>query len=265
MTVTVRDVCVVLEELAPLQLAESWDNVGLLLGHSAAPVRNIMTCLTLTEAVAAEAVRKDAQLIVTHHPILFRATKRLTDSTPEGRILLQLAAAGVAVYSAHTAFDSAAEGINQSLAAALGLIDVQPLRPALQDSITGAGRYGRRVTPVHRSAFLKQVATVTSATALDVCPAGPDQITVVGVACGSAAEFLPDAARLGCDTFVTGEARFHAVLEAQASGINLILTGHYASERPAVEALADRLHRKLPALCCFASEADADPLVRYSR
>jgi putative NIF3 family GTP cyclohydrolase 1 type 2 len=86
----------------------------------------------------------------------------------------------------------------------------------------------------------------------------------VGVACGSAAEFLSDAARLGCDTFVTGEARFHAVLEAQALGINLILTGHYASERPAVEALADRLHRKLPALCCFASEADADPLIRYS-
>src|SRR5207249_5673323 len=95
-----------LRQLAPLELAADWDNVGLLLGDPDAEVARILTCLTVTPEVAAEAVDSRAHLIVTHHPILFRAAKRLTTASTEGRMLLALARAGVAVYSAHTAFDN---------------------------------------------------------------------------------------------------------------------------------------------------------------
>ena len=115
-----------LERIAPPALAADWDNVGLLLGEGAAEVRRIMTCLTVTPDSAAEAVAESAQLVVTHHPILFRAVKRLTDATAEGRILLSLARGGVAVYSPHTAFDDAPDGINDLLARRLGLTDVGP-------------------------------------------------------------------------------------------------------------------------------------------
>ena len=117
-----------LERLAPPALAADWDNVGLLLGEGAAEVRRVMTCLTVTPDSAAEAAAEGVQLIVTHHPTLFRAVKRLTDATAEGRMLLALARAGAAVYSPHTAFDDAPNGVNDLLARRLGLTEIGPLR-----------------------------------------------------------------------------------------------------------------------------------------
>src|SRR5262249_3304958 len=117
-----------LDQFAPRDLAADWDNVGLLLGDRDGPVQRVMTCLTVTPESAAEAVESGVQLIVTHHPILFRPIKRLTTATPEGRTLLALARAGAAVYSPHTAFDNTRDGINEALARRLGLTDVKPLR-----------------------------------------------------------------------------------------------------------------------------------------
>src|ERR1700687_2101220 len=117
-----------LDQFAPLHLAAEWDNVGLLLGDRSAPTERVMTCLTVTPEVSQEAIQSQAHLIVTHHPILFRPIQRLTTDTPDGRMLLSLIQAGVAVYSPHTAFDNTAGGINDVLARRLGLVDVVPLR-----------------------------------------------------------------------------------------------------------------------------------------
>lgn len=123
-----------LQQIAPLELAADWDNVGLLLGDSAAPVARLMTCLTVTPEVAAEAIAARADLIITHHPIFFRPTKRLVATAPDGRMLWSLARAGIAVYSPHTALDNAQGGINDLIARRLGLTEVGPLR-----SQTGPG------------------------------------------------------------------------------------------------------------------------------
>src|SRR5262249_13910482 len=125
---TVADVIGFLEQFAPPTLAADWDNVGLLLGDRAAEVRRVLTCLSVTPESAAEAVEAGAQLVVTHHPILFRAVKRLTTTTPEGRMLLALVRAGVAVSSPHTALDNTRGGVNDSLARRLGLGEVTALR-----------------------------------------------------------------------------------------------------------------------------------------
>src|ERR1043166_123958 len=124
---TVAELVQALEAIAPLDLAESWDNVGLLLGDPAADVRKVMTCLTVTPESAAEAVAEGVSLIVSHHPVLFRPTQRLTTANPEGRMLLALARAGIAVYSPHTACDNAPGGINDLLARHLELTQVTPL------------------------------------------------------------------------------------------------------------------------------------------
>jgi dinuclear metal center YbgI/SA1388 family protein len=126
--ITVAAVVEFLERLAPNDLAAEWDNVGLLLGDREAACRGVMTCLTVTPDVADEAVADGAGLIVTHHPVLFRAAKRLTTGNPEGRMLLTLVRAGVSVYSPHTAFDNTHGGINDTLARRLELKDVGPLR-----------------------------------------------------------------------------------------------------------------------------------------
>jgi dinuclear metal center YbgI/SA1388 family protein len=127
---TVATLAGFLQEFAPLELAEEWDNVGLLLGDAGAAVRRVMTCLTVTPASVAEAVREGAQLIVSHHPVLFRPSQKWTSATAEGRMLLTLVQAGVAVYSPHTAFDNAKGGINDILAQRLGLAEIEILRPA---------------------------------------------------------------------------------------------------------------------------------------
>jgi dinuclear metal center YbgI/SA1388 family protein len=125
---TVAVVTEYLEQFAPRQLAAEWDNVGLLLGDPAGAVDRLMTCLTLTPETAGEAVASGAQLVVSHHPVLFRPVQRLTSATPEGRTLLSLLRAGVAVYSPHTSFDNTRGGINDVLARRLGLTEVGPLR-----------------------------------------------------------------------------------------------------------------------------------------
>ena len=130
---TVGAIADYLDQFAPSSLAADWDNVGLLLGDRSTSVQRVMTCLTVTPEVAREAIESKVQLIVTHHPILFRAIQRLTTDTPEGRMLLSLIQAGVAVFSPHTAFDSTTAGINQRFATAIGLQQIAVLKPLADD------------------------------------------------------------------------------------------------------------------------------------
>ena len=256
--ITVEYLCQYLEQLAPVQLAETWDNTGLIVGRKNQPVDKVITCLTLTEDVAEEAVQASAQLVITHHPILFRATKKIDDSTAEGRILLTLIENGVAVYSPHTAYDSAADGINQQFAEAIGLQDIQPIRKTSAESSLGAGRVGTLHSTETREAFTEKILGTLNATHLEVCWANP-KFSRIAVACGAAADFLTDAIQLNCDTFITGEARFHSILESRAARMNLILTGHYYSERTAVEQLARKIQGEFPELRVSASENETNP------
>jgi dinuclear metal center YbgI/SA1388 family protein len=266
--IRVHDISKFLSSLAPLSLAEEWDNVGLLLGDDDAIVRQLMTCLTLTEDVAREAVDRGVDLIVSHHPVLFKPVQRLTTQTPEGAVLLALAGGGIAVYSPHTAFDSARDGINQQLAESLGLEEISPLRsggPADTShssnvEIIGSGRQGRLPAPATLGEFNDRVKAALGVVHLQYVGDEGLAVNRVGVACGSAAEFIPDAVRHGCDVLLTGEARFHACLEARQNGIGLVLAGHYATERPAVEALALTLRAQFPELDVWASRDETDPL-----
>ncbi|MFN9719548.1 MAG: Nif3-like dinuclear metal center hexameric protein [Planctomycetota bacterium] len=256
--VTVADLCEFMNNFAPLPLAEAWDNVGLLLGRKNRYVKAIMTCLTLTEDVAAEAQEQQVDLVITHHPVMFRSLKKLTDETSEGRTLLTLLESGVAVYSPHTAFDSTHSGINQQLAEASGLTQIQPLRPSTLNEMIGAGRLGLMPAAATLQEFAHQLMSVLAIPSLEICMCS-NTVQKVAVACGAAAEFLEDAIRLQCDTFITGEARFHSILEARSAGLNLILTGHYASERFAVETLATEITRGFPAIRSFASQSEKNP------
>jgi dinuclear metal center YbgI/SA1388 family protein len=197
---------------------------------------------------------------VSHHPLLFKAVKRITAETSEGRTLLTLLKAGVAVYSPHTAFDSAAQGINHRLAARLGLSDVRPLRPAADDSLEGGGRFGRLAKDASLSEFLEQVRAALKLEAVGYVGDPETNVRTVAVACGSAAEFLDDAARHGCDVLLTGEARFHACLEARSRGVAMVLAGHYATERPAVEELAAVIAQHFKGLESIPSAVERDPL-----
>jgi len=268
-----------LEQFAPLRLAESWDNVGLLVGDRQAEVQRVMTCLTLTPASVAEAVRAGVQLIVAHHPLPFRPLQRLTTDTTVGRLLLELIAARIAVYSPHTAFDSALRGINRQFADGLGLLEIKPLvvkeEPRLDGAeladaasltggeMLGAGRYGQLATPLKLADFAARVKAFLQLETIRGVGQADQPIRRVAIACGSGGDFLSAARRRGCDCLLTGEANFHACLEAEATGVALLLTGHYASERFAVERLAEQLRTTFPDVEIWPSRDEHDPLVVY--
>jgi dinuclear metal center YbgI/SA1388 family protein len=365
---TVGAVVEYVEQLAPSRLAGSWDNVGLLLGERNAGLQRLMTCLTVTPESAAEAIDGGAGLIVSHHPLFFRPVKRLTDANPEGRMLLALARAGVAVCSPHTAFDSSADGINELLASRLELRKVHPLRPGegpkqcklvvfvpdkdlarVSDALfaAGAGHIGQysecsfrlsgtgtffgseatnptvgqkgrreevaewRLEAICPERLLDQAITALRRAhsyeepAFDIYPlqpaprrhategdgrigelsaplplgevtrqvkerlsCGPVQVVGnlerevrrVAIACGAGSELMPDAIRARADVLLSGEMRFHDYLAASASGLALVLPGHYATERCGAEHLADRLKTRFPELHVWASARESDPV-----
>lgn len=257
---TVSTIAAFLEEFAPLRLAADWDNVGLLVGDSRRPVERVMTCLTVTPASVAEAIAERAELIVTHHPMPFAAMRRITSETPEGRMLLDLIAAGVAVYSPHTAFDSARSGINQRLAEGLGLSDIGPLTPDEGDPKLGVGRVGFPESASTLTTIAYRLKDFLNLQGVHIVGDAKMPVRAVGIACGSAGEMLSAARRAGCDCFITGETRFHTCLEAESTGVGLILTGHFASERFAVERLAELLKSQFPSANVWASKQESDPL-----
>jgi dinuclear metal center YbgI/SA1388 family protein len=259
---TINDVCGFLDSFAPTRLAEDWDNVGLLAGDPAGEAVRIMTCLTVTPESAVEAINAKTDLIVSHHPLPFRPLKRLTTSTTPSRLLWELIRAGVSIYSPHTGFDSALEGINQTLGQRIGLQEITPLVPIVDDPDgLGAGRIGTLANSLSLDEFVSGVKKSFSLDGIQVVGELNRSVEKIAVACGSGGSFLEQARRSHCDTFVTGEATFHTCLEARANNISLVLLGHFASERFAVEALADRLAQKFDGVEVWASSEESDPLI----
>jgi dinuclear metal center YbgI/SA1388 family protein len=258
---TLATVTAALEHIAPLRLAAEWDSVGLLVGSRREKIGRVLTCLTLSAAVVEEAISGDFGLVVTHHPLPFRPVARLTEATPTGALLLDLAGAGVAVWSSHTAWDSAAGGINDQLAAAAGLSAVSPMIPDPVTPLAGFGRMGLAPAGQSPVAFARQLAGRVGATGAQLAGDPRGEVGRVGIVCGSGAEGIPIARQDDCDTFVTGELKLHDAAHAVALGLRVVVLGHHASERFSMPVLASRLATAVPGLECRASDAERDPLV----
>ena len=261
----IKDMVAFLESLAPLRLAASWDNVGLLVGDLDAPVKKVMTCLTLTSDVLEEGISKKVDLIISHHPFPFRSLKRVVLSDPGGRLIQGLMKANIAVYSAHTAYDSASRGINQQLAEKLKLESVASLRTTDGSfSGEGEGRFGN-LTPFRS---LEDVAgavrEILRVGFLQLVGDKDRKVARVGIACGSAGEFLDLALAKNCDLFITGELSFHRCLQAEEEGMAVILAGHFHSEKFALASLARDVKENFNDLECWDSFVEKSPLRLFS-
>ncbi|MBM6896403.1 Nif3-like dinuclear metal center hexameric protein [Pseudoflavonifractor capillosus] len=228
---TVQQIYDILQKKAPFQYQLGFDNAGFLVGRSSAPVDSVLIALDITKAVAEEAVEMGAQLIVSHHPVIWDGVKRLTDNTPGGDLLLYLAEHGIAAICAHTNLDAVADGVNDALACALGLTDVEQLS---QDGVDeqgqpfGIGRVGQ-VSPQSVDTFAAAVKDRLGAACVRVVDSGipVHRVAVGGGSCGS---MLENVLAAGCDTFVTADVKYDVFLAAQAHGLNLLDAGHYPTE-----------------------------------
>ncbi|MDX1929252.1 MAG: Nif3-like dinuclear metal center hexameric protein [Pirellulaceae bacterium] len=275
MAITVKRVCDWMEELAPLRLSADWDNTGLLLGDMRREVKRIMTCLTLTPESVEEAVAGGADLVISHHPLPFRPLKKITASEPTGRMLWELAGAGVSVYCPHTAWDSAAVGINMRLAQVLQLVEVVPLiaekvsqhvvdgetgfAVALPGKNLGTGRVGDLAREFTLADLAKLLCRSVPYCRPRVVDTG-NSIVRVGIVCGSGASLIEAAVRNDCDLFLTGEATFHQCLEAKAAGLSMLMIGHFASEKFAMDELASLCKAEFANLEVWGSINEQDPV-----
>ncbi|MEA2752596.1 MAG: hypothetical protein QOI41_6739 [Myxococcales bacterium] len=266
------DVLTVLDELAPLRYAESWDNVGLLVGDPAADIAKVLVTVDYTADVAMEAVAGGASLVVAYHPPIFAAVKRV----PHHALWADALRRGIALYSPHTALDVARDGTNDFLADAcrVDMPSRLALRPFSSSGASSGGAGSGKAEPggiglgrvgnapvIQRSELVThlkkelELAYVLVAGPLDV------PVTRIAVAAGAGGELLEDAVRAGAEVFVTGEVRHHDALAAARRGVTVIATLHSNSERAAVRAYAARLGARLEGVAVTTSLADADPFV----
>jgi dinuclear metal center YbgI/SA1388 family protein len=257
---TLQRILTTLDELAPLRTAESWDNVGLLVGDRSREVHRVMCCLTVTDATLDEAIESEAELIVTHHPIPFKPVPRITADSTTGKLLLRAIEHRIAIYSPHTAWDNSEVGINAQFAKRIGLHNIRPLVPFAADMRaplgTGTGRCG--TLPKETSIESLQNTLVKSIPHCNFRHTHSIQRVVqkVGIVCGSGGSLLSLAIQAGCDAMLTGEATYHQCLEAEGNNVALLMVGHFASESFAMTELADQLSRAHPEVSSMASQSD---------
>jgi dinuclear metal center YbgI/SA1388 family protein len=266
----VADLVIAMEAIAPTRLAASWDNVGLLVGDRSAPLSRVLLAIDCTRHVVEEARRDGCDAIITYHPVLFEAQK----SFVAGSMAFELARAGVAVFSPHTALDAAEGGTNDVLADAIAMTERVPLRP-LGGGVTGGSPPDDPSVRARVAApGFGRVGAVTAAPAwaivdgikrslglAHVLVAGPVDrpVSRAAVCAGSGGELLSDAIDSGAQLMLTGELRHHEALRAVAGGLTVVCVLHSASERPALTALQRRLMGKLPGVAVACSTADREP------
>ncbi|WP_446011354.1 Nif3-like dinuclear metal center hexameric protein [Candidatus Electrothrix sp.] len=248
--VKVQNIFDILQEIAPLDLAQSWDNVGLLVGTPEGQVSSILLALDPTTALLAEAEQCNAELIITHHPALFRPLKSLRSDRPTEKFLFAAVQAGLHVIGCHTNLDAACGGVNDVLAQLLALQDAVPLLPDTTEGCgqkTGLGRIGMLSAPLTPECFLEQLDRAISPPWLLEAGPRPDKIHKVAVCGGSCSDVSATALRGGADVFITSEVKHDIARWAEEAGFWLIDAGHFATEYPAMKGLRDVLVKRLDA------------------
>lgn len=246
---TVKDIYHYLDERAPFYSQLGFDNSGFLVGHSDQEVRRILVALDITEQVADEAVEIQADLIVSHHPVIWEGAKAITNESILGRKLLALISNNVAAICAHTNLDAAKGGVNDALASAIGLTDTELLKVygTYQDGTAfGIEQVGFLPGgPVEFFSFAQHVKSRLGSNGVRYVDAGRP-VHKVAIGGGSCSSSMKDAAAAGCDTFVTADIKYDGFLDAKALGLNLIDAGHYPTENVVCPVLVEWLNEGFP-------------------
>jgi dinuclear metal center YbgI/SA1388 family protein len=261
MPLTVREIASVLESWAPPSLAESYDNVGLIVGNPDAELRAALVNLDVTEAVVEEAEALGAGLIITHHPIWFSARKRLTPEDYTGRVLLRAIRKDIALYALHTNLDAVRSGVNGEICRRLGLEETAFLRASGPES--GSGMIGSLPSPLPAAEFLARVKQAFRCQSIRYAEGPQSRVSRVAV-CGGAGSFLiGDALRADADAFVTADISYHKFFEAE-SRMYLLDIGHHESEQFTSDEIVRHLREKFPTFALHLSQTNTNPLRYFS-
>ena len=249
---TVTHIYDAIDRLAPFWLTMDFDNTGILVGDRNREIACALLALDCTPAVVEQARQLGAQLIITHHPVIFHPLKRVN----EDAVVYQLIRSDIAVISAHTNLDIAQGGVNDALASAIGLRDCRGLE--LLNEQTGAwlGRIGTLPEPLFPEAFAAHIKACLNASSIKFS-AAPRAIRTVALCSGSGADCLDAAISAGADALLTSEVKQHEYLAAAAAGISIFDAGHFDTEDIVIEPLRDYLAKEIPDVHFFTTHRSA--------
>ena len=253
---TVADILKFIEGIAPPYMAESWDNCGLLCGRRDREVKKLLVALDPFRSVIDEAIAMKADLIVTHHPLIFRSPlTAVNEDTETGRCVLTLIENGIAAINAHTNLDMAPGGVNDALAEILGLMNREIVDPVDNYGLLRKGE----VAEQSLDSFLAHVKQKLGCKGLRYVSGGKP-VRVVAVGGGSCADYMTAALAAGCDTFVTADVKYNQFRTAHELGLNLIDAGHFHTENPAMPMVAEKLRAAFPGVEVVFSENHTDAM-----
>ncbi len=263
--ITIGDLTAYLEEIAPLRLQESYDNAGLLTGNPKDKVTGVLTALDMLEPVVDEAIALGCNVVVAHHPIIFKGLKQLTGAHYVERVVIKAIRAGIALYAIHTNLDSVLEhGVNQRIGRQLGLLDLRILAPNPSDPsrLTGMGAIGELPKPVNLEQFITLLKAQMRCSVVRHTDWDDRLIQRIAV-CGGAGSFLlPAALMAGADVLVTSDFKYHDFFEAD----NRILVadiGHFESEQFTIDLLKELIHNKFSNFASHCTTINTNP-VKYA-
>ena len=240
-SVTIRDITDAIEEFAPLSIQETWDNSGLIIGFPEAPVTGVLVGFDCTEALVEEALAVGADLIVTHHPLIYGGLTRIDPADPVGAAVIKAVKYGIAVYAAHTTADKVSEGVSRAMARRLGLEGCSVLSGS--DGV-GFGLVGDLPSPMPALQFVRMVKDRFFAEALRCSRPVDVPVSRVAVCGGSGSGFIPDAISAGAQAYVTADITYHRFYTRK--DFMVIDIGHFESEVEVVDILMSVIKKKFP-------------------
>ena len=257
----IKEVLSALERFAPLPLQESWDNAGLQVGLTETEVSGALLCLDVNAKIVDEAIRKGCNVVVSHHPLLFRGLKTISDLTDVQRTVMKAVQKGICVISMHTNMDNAKGGVNYKMAEKLGLRGVQFFAPKMADGMeSGSGVIGELPEVQASDDFVlavKKTFDVECAMCNELLRRPVRKVAL----CGGAGDFLLDEAlKAGADAFITGEMHYHQYFGYEQQ-IQICVIGHYQSEQYTAEIFRDIIEKECPGVKTFLAETCTNPIL----
>ena len=246
-----------LEELAPPHYAEEWDNVGLLAGRLDKEIKKVMVSVDATSDVIEQAYRAGADLLLTHHPLLFRAQKRICGDDFIGKRLLRLIQSDICYYAMHTNFD--VMGMADAAADELGLKNPDVLKVTFEDEVSreGIGRYGNLPDVMTLAECAEYIKTTFGLPQVAVYGDFDRMVKVMAVLPGSGGDEIPDALRVGADVYLTGDVSHHDGIDAMEQGLSVVDAGHFGLEKIFVSYMRDYFLREFPDLELLTAQQEA--------
>ena len=233
-----KDISLIIEEFAPLGTQEPWDNSGFCIGSPEQEIKGVMIGFDCTPELIEAAVAADANMIITHHPLIFSGIKKINPDTFIGKCITLAITHGIVIYSAHTNADKAEGGVTALMAQRLGLRDITPLD---ETSLALIGKLPSPVEPEELSAFVKQAFGIERLRSSRLVGEPVSKVAVCG---GSGSSFIPQAMEAGVQLFITGDISYHHFFCPE--GFMVMDIGHYESERDIVDKLYEILSKKIP-------------------